>query len=171
MAQNILIIDDDAMLRSFTAELLKFNGYAVSQLGDANELVPYVRSEKIDLILIDYHLPGIDGLLALRNLRSKHMTLPVIVMTADVSPRLILQCFRAGADEFICKPFDEEYLTLIVERTLDRASISLKNTIFRLMGYARHRDGCEPQDEESCACGLQEAFRMAAEATRMIKQK
>jgi CheY-like chemotaxis protein len=169
MGQNILVIDDDAQLREYAAELLKIDGHTVNQLGDALDIVQHVRNEKVDLVLIDYHLPGVDGLMALRQLRSKHMTLPVIVMTADISPQVILQFFRAGADDFISKPFDEAYLSLIVNRTIDRVSISLKDAVYRLMKYAKHKDGCKPQEQDPCSCGLQDSLKNAVEATRNVK--
>ncbi|MBC8445529.1 MAG: response regulator [Rhodospirillaceae bacterium] len=169
MGQNILIIDDDEQLREFTAELLKFDGHTIFQLADAKDLVQHARKNKVDLVLIDYHLPGIDGLMALRQLRNKHMTLPVIVMTGDVSPQLILQCFRAGADDFIIKPFDEAYLSLIINRTIDRVSISLRDTVFRMMKYTRHKDGCKRQEQDDCTCGLQEVLADAVVAARVVK--
>jgi FixJ family two-component response regulator len=89
------------------------------------------------------------------------LTVPVIVMTADISSQVVLQCFHAGADDFIGKPFDEVYLAAIVERTLDRSSLSLK--------YAKHKDGCEEIGKYECSCGLKEAVWEATEATRSLK--
>ncbi|MBT4934362.1 MAG: response regulator [Rhodospirillaceae bacterium] len=169
MGQKILIVDDDIALRQYTAQLLIGCGYTVSQLGDADNLVNEARREEVDLILLDFHLPGVDGLMALRQLRSKLLTLPVIVMTADTNPQVILQCFRAGADDFIGKPFDEVYLSVIVERTLDRASLSLKNSVFRLLKYARHIDECEQSPAKECICGLEETIWEATQATRREK--
>jgi DNA-binding response OmpR family regulator len=169
MGQNILIIEDDIQLREYTAELLKRAGHTVRQLGDADDLVNVVRQMQVDLILMDYHLPGIDGLLALRELRNVQQSVPVIVMTVDVSPQVIIECFRAGADDFIGKPYDEVYLSIIVERTLDRASNSLKNAVFRLMKYARHKDNCDNMGPKMCSCGLQDAVWEATQATRILK--
>ncbi|MBC8268593.1 MAG: response regulator [Rhodospirillaceae bacterium] len=169
MGQNILVVEDDVALREYTALLLVADGHTVSQLGDADNLANVVRREEADLILLDFHLPGIDGLMALRQLRSKLLTLPVIVMTSDTNPQVILQCFRAGADDFIGKPFDEVYLSLIVGRTLDRVSNSLKNYIFRLMKYARHTNDCEQDKSKECICGLQETIWEATKATRSIR--
>ncbi|NQU57077.1 MAG: response regulator [Rhodospirillales bacterium] len=171
MGQKILVVDDDIALREYTAQLLLAAGHTVHQLGDAENLVHEARRWEVDLILLDFHLPGVDGLVALRQLRSSLMTIPVIVMTADINPQIILQCFRAGADDFIGKPFDEVYLPVIVERTLDRASNSLKDSVFRLMKYARHTDECEQIGSDKCICGLQETIWDAAEATRSIKDK
>jgi DNA-binding response OmpR family regulator len=169
MGQKILIVDDDHSLREYTAQLLIAAGHTVAQLGDADNLALEARRGEIDLILLDFHLPGIDGLMALRHLRKKLLTLPVIVMTADTNPQVILQCFRAGADDFICKPFDDVYLSVIVERTLDRASNSLKNSIFRLLKYARHTNDCEQSKSKECICGLQETIWEATRTTRSVK--
>lgn len=95
--------------------------------------------------------------------------MPVIVMTADISSQVVLQCFHAGADDFIGKPFDEVYLAAIVERILDRVSLSLKDAVFRLMKYAKHKDGCEEIGKYECSCGLKEAVWEATEASRSLK--
>lgn len=171
MGQRILVVDDDAALREYTAQLLIAGGHNVSQLGDADNLLHEVRRGEIDLVLLDFHLPGIDGLVALRQIRSNLMTLPVIMMTADTNSQVILQCFRAGADDFICKPFDEVYLAAIVERTLDRASNNLKDSIFRLLQYARHKDDCVKTGDHRCICGLQDVILAATEATRNFNSK
>jgi len=171
MGQKILIVDDDSALCEYTAQLLAASGHTVIQLGDADNLIIEARRNEADLILLDYHLPGISGLVALLQIRSSLMTLPVIMMTADINPQIILQCFRSGADDFIIKPFDEAYLTVIVERTLDRASNSLKDSVFRLLKYARHQDDCADDGTEKCICGLQETIWGATEATRGFKDK
>ncbi len=171
MGQKILIVDDDDALRAYAAQLLVEAGHTVFQLGDADNLVIEVRRREVDLILLDYHLPGISGLVALLQIRSSLMTLPVIMMTADINPQIILQSFRAGADDFVVKPFDDVYLSVIVDRTLDRASNSLKDSVFRLLKYARHQDNCANEGSDKCICGLQEAIWDATEATRGFKDK
>lgn len=168
MGQKILIVDNDIELRNYTAQLLTDCSHMVCQLGDAENLVFEARRREVDLILLDFHLPGIDGLLALRHIRRNKMTLPVIVMTADLNPQVILQCFRAGANDFIVKPFDEVYLSAIVTRTIDRASNNLKDSIFSLMRYARHKDDCKRSGINICTCGLEQTIWDATEATRSI---
>jgi|GEM_PF-986435 len=169
MGHKILIVDDDIQLREYTAELLASFGYSPFQIGDADNLVVESTRAEVDLILLDFHLPGQDGLTALRKLREKGLTVPVIMMTADISSQVVLQCFRAGANDFIGKPYDEVYLTTIVERTLDRASLSLKDAVFCLMKYVRHKDGCEEIGADECSCGLKESVWDATEATRSFK--
>jgi len=171
MGQKILIVDDDDALCAYTAQLLVEAGHTVFQLGDADNLVVEARRREADLILLDYHLPGISGLVALLQIRSNLMTLPVIMMTADINPQIILQCFRAGADDFIIKPFDDVYLSVIVERTIDRGSNSLKDSVFRLLKYAHHQDNCRESSSKKCICGLQEAIWAATEATRSFIDK
>lgn len=170
MGQNILIIEDDKSLREYSSELLQAAGHQVIGVDDAVDIVRRVRQTQADLVLMDYHLPGIDGITALKRLRAKFMALPVIIMTSDISPQVILQCFRSGANDFIGKPFDEVYLTLIVERTLDRSSLSLKDSIFSLMRYARHADDCDRSQTTSCSCGLGKVLEEATLAAAISKK-
>ncbi len=167
MGNEILLIDDDKVIRSFLARSLKEAGYTVSELESAVDLVQHVRLHNPDLILLDYHMPGTDGLTALRQLRAKHLSNPVVMLTGESSQRLIVQCFREGANDYIQKPFDVDYLKLVVGRTLERSSVSLKNAVYGLLQYARHRDDCQIDSEHDCSCGMTDAVSMAVGATKI----
>ncbi|MBT3237746.1 MAG: response regulator [Rhodospirillaceae bacterium] len=168
MAQKALIVDDDKMIRRIVSEVLGIAGLEVDQREHAKDLLKYVRSSEPDIILLDYHMPDIDGLAALRDLRKHLVTTPVVMMTADTNQKVLLQCFRDGADDFIEKPFDYDLLTVIITRTLERKGISLKDAVFRLLQYARHKDDCDQDSHDGCTCSLTSTIAAAVDATRNV---
>jgi DNA-binding response OmpR family regulator len=159
MSYRVLIVDDDESLRGFAAEVLDARGHAVEVLPDAEDLVARTRLAPPDLILLDYKMPGTDGLTALRQLRRARELVPVVMMTATSDQKVAVECFRAGADDFVAKPFDPDYLTIVVERTIELASINLRDMTLSLLRYARHLDECKIHQGGTCTCSMTETVR------------
>lgn len=168
MARTVLIVDDDELIRRIVSEFLINGGFEIDELGDADDLLRHVRATSPDIILLDYHLPGVDGLTALKELRKHLVSIPVVMLTADNNQKVILQCFREGADDFVEKPFDADLLSIIVSRTLERRGVSLKDAVFMLLQYARHKDDCDHTSPGGCTCGMGDAVASAVDATRNV---
>lgn len=159
MAYRVLIIDDDESLRLFAAEVLQSHGHTVEMKADAQDLLADVRHSPPDVVLLDYQMPGIDGLTALRQLRHARENVPVIMLTASSGQNTAVECFRAGANDFVSKPFDPDYLDLIVRRTVDHASTNLRDMTLSLLRFARHLDLCNAHEGAPCSCGMSETVR------------
>lgn len=102
--QQILIVEDEPKLAALLADYLKAAGYAPRHLADGLAVIPAVRAEPPDLILLDLMLPGRDGLDICRELRG-FSNVPVIMMTARVDEIDRLLGLELGADDYICKPY------------------------------------------------------------------
>lgn len=113
MAGKILIVDDVATNRIVLKVKLSGARYETVQAGTGQEALRLVTLELPDLVLLDVQLPDISGIEVCRRLKSSPLTrnLPVIMVTAFPSPETRLEALRAGADDFIVKPFEE--LTLL----------------------------------------------------------
>jgi DNA-binding response OmpR family regulator len=119
MAKNILIVDDDALMRRSLAFNLEQAGYHTNTAESAETALSQVRLEKPDLVLLDISLPGMDGLDAMRQLKDQ-FDLPVIFITArrrELDEALGLEL---GGDDYITKPFDFNVLVAHIKAVLRR---------------------------------------------------
>ena len=118
---NILVVDDDAEIRSLVAEYLTQHGYRVSTARDGTAMRRAIESERPDLVVLDLMLPGEDGLSLCRDLRAKS-NLPVIMLTARREEIDRIIGIEMGADDYLGKPFNpRELLARIQQRAAARA--------------------------------------------------
>jgi DNA-binding response OmpR family regulator len=156
---KILIVDDDTDLCAWIAGVLQRFDYEVESLPSGEDVKRLMGLGYIDLALIDYHLPGQSGLSLLRELHAAKSSIPVVILTADGSQQLAVEAFRAGATDFIAKPIDPDYLNIVVKRSLERHSKTLKDAAFRALSYVRHKPECKfYQDNQKCDCGLKTLY-------------
>ena len=122
MAETILIVDDDPLNLDLLEQELSDLGYAVEKAGDGKAALTQVAGQLPDLVLLDYQMPGMNGIEVLNALRQNHADLPVIIITAYGTIERAVEAIKAGADDFITKPFDPEHLALVVRKGLERAT-------------------------------------------------
>jgi DNA-binding response OmpR family regulator len=119
MAQHILLVDDDDLLRRSLSFSLERAGYRVSALGNAEDALALARRDLPDLVLLDIGLPGMDGLEALRLFRDQ-MQVPVIFLTARRRELDEVLGLELGADDYITKPFKKDVLLSHIKAVLRR---------------------------------------------------
>lgn len=156
---RILVADDDLDTREWIADVLEDASYKVELLSESKQILPLLDMGVIDLALIDHQLPKENGLNIVRDIRAKKNTTPVVMLTGNVSQKLAVECFRAGASDLIAKPIDPDYLKIVVARALSMGAKSLKNSAFRALGYTYHKPDCHfHKNGKTCDCGLKELF-------------
>lgn len=116
---KVLIVEDEPKLASLVADYLKAAGYEAHCLENGLEVVPWVKSNAPDLIVLDLMLPGRGGLEICREIRSFN-DLPIIMVTARVEEVDRLIGLEAGADDYLCKPFSVRELVARVKALLRR---------------------------------------------------
>jgi two-component system OmpR family response regulator len=121
MTQHILVVDDDAEIRSLLAEYLERNGFRVSTLPDGRELLRMLEERAVDLVVLDLMLPGVDGLTLCRELRTKSR-LPVLILSARGEDVDRIVGLEMGADDYMVKPFHPRELLARVRAILSRAA-------------------------------------------------
>jgi DNA-binding response OmpR family regulator len=118
---RILVVEDDAAIRRGVVDALRFSKYEVAECGDGTAALPLALGGGFDLLLLDIMLPGLDGFEILDALRRERSPLPVILITARGAEDDRVRGLRAGADDYVVKPFSARELLARVEAVLRRA--------------------------------------------------
>jgi len=124
MAAKILIIEDEIAVREMLTFTLKNNGFETFEAGNSKEALNIVLKNNINLILLDWMLPGKAGIDIARSLRSSIETkeLPIIMLTAKSEESDKIMGLESGADDYITKPFSPKELLARIKALLRRAS-------------------------------------------------
>lgn len=120
--KRLLLIDDEARVRTSLKMVLE-TSYDILQAADAQEGLDVFRKEGPDLVLLDVILPGADGLAVLETLRSENKAVPVIMLTGTKSVKTAVDAMKAGAADYLSKPFDVDELRLVIGRALNRLEL------------------------------------------------
>lgn len=117
---EILVVDDDKMCLMFAKKMLGAK-YQVDTASSADEALEYLREKTPDLILLDFHMPEINGLEALQKIKAIRgkESIPVVFLTADSSQETEIEIFKAGAMDFITKPFVADVVIQRINRILE----------------------------------------------------
>jgi two-component system response regulator BaeR len=115
----ILVVEDEPRLARVLADYLERAGFSTQVLGDGAEVVPWVRANAPDLVVLDLMLPGRDGLAICRDIRS-FSQVPVIMVTARVEEVDRLLGLELGADDYVCKPYSPREVVARVRAVLRR---------------------------------------------------
>ncbi|MFO1129727.1 MAG: response regulator transcription factor [Rhodospirillales bacterium] len=118
---HILVVDDDAEVRSLLARLLRENGYRASLARDGREMREALSAQATDLIVLDLMLPGPSGLDLCRELRARS-TIPIIMLTAKGEDTDRIVGLELGADDYVAKPFNPRELLARIRSLLRRAT-------------------------------------------------
>ncbi|MGH9359766.1 MAG: sigma-54-dependent transcriptional regulator [Terriglobia bacterium] len=128
---HILIVEDEAKMQRLLELSLAEEGYTTRAASDAESGLKLLRQEKFDLIFTDLRLPGMDGLEFLQAIRRSDAHSPVVLMTAFGTVETAVQAMKAGASDYILKPFSLEEIKLIVKKELDVRRLQEENRDLR----------------------------------------
>jgi DNA-binding NtrC family response regulator len=123
MSEKILIADDEPSNRKILAQELVHRGFAVDTARGGREALAMIESAPPDLLILDYMMPDLSGLEVLKELRNKGNDTPVIMITAYGSVDRAVKAMKAGAYDFITRPFDPEHIDLVVRKALERQTL------------------------------------------------
>lgn len=120
---QLLIVDDDKNIRKFLSTVLSHAGYKIFHAISAGEALHIMEKYKIDLIILDIMLPGMDGYAFAELLRGCNNDIPILMLSAKQFPHDIKQGFLSGTDDYMTKPVDEEEMLLRIKALLRRSKI------------------------------------------------
>jgi len=120
---RILLIDDEQDFLEATANLLRRLDYEPMTTKDARYALELIEKQKYDLILCDLQMPDLDGLEMMQRIRIYAKDLPVVIVSAYGTIDRAVACIKAGAYEFIEKPFEVDHLKVVIERALEFSNL------------------------------------------------
>jgi len=115
----VAIVDDDDLVRSALQGLLKSVGLPAQTFGSSEEFLKSGQQHQAGCLIADIRMPGISGLELQAKLNAEHCRIPTIFITAHGDEKMRMQALRAGAVEFLAKPFDDEALLESVRAALE----------------------------------------------------
>lgn len=136
---HLLVVDNDRFVREACKEAAVLLGYSTTTTGSAEQAFWFVGSQSIDVVLLDLHLPGAGGLEVIRQIKRQQPDIEVIVMSGDGRARSAVEAMKAGAYDFVTKPFGLNELKEILERVAYHLKQKVENR--RLCGEMRSNQG------------------------------
>ena len=126
---HILVVEDDAKLRSLFCTVLTNNGYLALPAESGEKALSLLDSEYVDLIISDIMMSGMDGYELIDHLRTSGFTMPILIITAKERFEDKQRGFQAGTDDYMVKPIDVNEMVLRVGALLKRAKIATEHRI------------------------------------------
>lgn len=131
MRRRILIADDEKNMRWVLSQALAGEGYDIVEAADGKEALAAIGDQVPDVMVLDHRMPAPDGMEVLRRIRSKGLTFPIIMLTAHGNVTTAVEAMKAGASEYLTKPFDLEELKLSIDKVLRMSELAAEVTRLR----------------------------------------
>ncbi|MDQ3949249.1 MAG: sigma-54 dependent transcriptional regulator [Gemmatimonadota bacterium] len=157
---QVLIVDDDRSLRDGCESLLRVDGYNVTTIGRGDEALEVIKRRQFDIILLDLYMTPISGMEILRAAVDAKKDTIVVVMTGNPSVASSLEALRAGAWDYLPKPFSASHVQVLVGRAAHAIVVARETRAMRRSGH--------PPEEGSALIGNAPAFRRAVELARKV---
>jgi DNA-binding NtrC family response regulator len=127
----ILIVEDEAKMRRLLELNLGEDGFTTVSAGDAEAGLKLLRENPVDLVVTDLKLPGMNGLEFLQAIKRQNAALPVVVMTAFGTVETAVEAMKAGASDYVLKPFSLAEMRMVIHKELDVRNLREENRSLR----------------------------------------
>lgn len=118
--EKLLLVEDDVNFGFVLKSYLEMNDFSIDLVSDGKDAVPTFNKGKYDLCVLDVMLPNVDGFTIAREIRKINKKIPIIFLTAKSLKDDVLEGFKAGADDYLTKPFDSDVLLMKIKAILRR---------------------------------------------------
>ena len=136
---NVLIVDDDASMRHLLSTMLKDRGYEPRAVTSAEDALKDIAAQDVDLVLTDVRMPGMGGLALVRELQRTAPHVLVVVMSAYGSHEAAIEAMKAGAYDYLSKPFKADEVVLVLRKAEERERLARENRRLRTELSAEYR--------------------------------
>lgn len=159
---RILLVDDERTLRESCASVLGVDGFSVTLAGRGEEALDLLKSRQFDILLVDLYMSQVSGLEILKAALEKHPDMIVVVMTGNPSVTTSIEALRAGAWDYLPKPFSATHLQVLVGRAshavqASREAAELREQLLRTSGH-----------DNSTLIGVSLPFRRAVDLAKKV---
>jgi putative nucleotidyltransferase with HDIG domain len=124
--ETLLIVDDEATIRRVLCQKLSREGYQCEEADATEQVLNTLATSPIALVILDIKMPGKSGIELLPEIKSGYPDMAVIMATAVTDINVAIQCLKQGADDYLCKPFNLEEVSLAVQRALEKRRLQLE---------------------------------------------
>jgi len=123
MKNLILVVDDERSIRIGLKGLLTKEGYEVAVAESGDEALQFLASQEYDLVLTDLRMAGLDGLSLLKKIKEQYPDTLVMLMTAYGSEKTAVEAMKAGARDYLIKPFDNDEVKILIRQALEQRAL------------------------------------------------
>jgi DNA-binding NtrC family response regulator len=160
---SILVVDDDRTLREGCASVLQIDGFNVAFTGRGDEAVEMVKRRKYDIILVDLYMTPVSGMDVLKATLAAHKDTIVVVMTGNPSVTTSIEALRAGAWDYLPKPFSATHLQVLVGRASHAVMVARETRDLRFQLLKQNGNS-----DKIALLGVSPAFRKAVDLARKV---
>jgi DNA-binding NtrC family response regulator len=162
---RILLVDDDRSLRESCASVLQMDGYSVTLAGRGEEALELVKRRKYDVILVDLYMSQVSGLEILQAALETNRDTIIVVMTGNPSVTTSIEALRAGAWDYLPKPFSATHLQVLIGRASHAVMVNREASDLRLQVLQQSSQG---EGGGSPLIGISQLFRKAVDLARKV---
>ncbi|HQN17567.1 MAG TPA: response regulator, partial [Syntrophobacteraceae bacterium] len=128
---DILIVEDEAFQREMLRDFLIKQGHRVTEAGSGETAVQLLGKSSFDVVLLDFRMPGMDGLEVLREAKRINPETEAVIMTAYGNIETAVGAMKAGARDYLTKPVDFDELSILIDRVAEHRTLVRENRILR----------------------------------------
>ncbi len=132
MDNTILIIEDDDIVRNTLSEFLSRNGFVIHAVTSGEAGLELLRTERVDLVITDLVMPGMDGMVVLKEVTAVAPNIPVLIMTGFATVQTAVEAIKIGAFDYITKPFNLDDMMNVLTKALSLSRLQKENTRLRI---------------------------------------
>jgi two-component system, NtrC family, response regulator AtoC len=159
---RILVVDDEEIVRESLGGWLEKDGYTVARCPDGLSALERIQAERWSILIVDLKMPGMDGLKVLEEAKKLQQDLAVVMMTAYATVDTAVAAMKAGAYDYLVKPFDPEELSIMMEKIVAQQTLVRENIVLRQALKQEYRF----RDLLSKSPAMQAVFELARTAAR-----
>lgn len=160
---RILLVDDERTLRESCASVLQMDGFSVTLAGRGQEALELLKNRKFEIVLVDLYMSQVSGLELLRAALAANRDVIVVVMTGNPSVSTSIEALRAGAWDYLPKPFSATHLQVLIGRASHAVMVNRETNDLRQQIVQQHS-----HSESQTLIGISPLFRKAVELARKV---